>query len=69
MVDPVLQIMEAGNKVKVHHLGLFRAKETLEAVEYYNNIPTTGPKLGQAIIVDPLLATGGTGAAAIDTLK
>lgn len=69
MIDPVLHTMEVGNKVIVHHLGLFRDKQTLEAVEYYNNIPTNHPPVGQAIIVDPLLATGATGVAAVDTLR
>ncbi|RDW71028.1 PRTase-like protein [Coleophoma cylindrospora] len=69
MVDPVLDIMVPGSKVVVHHLGLFRDRETLEAVEYYNNIPTTNPPVDHAFIVDPLLATGTTAVAAIDTLK
>ncbi|KAB5558032.1 uracil phosphoribosyltransferase-domain-containing protein [Coniochaeta sp. 2T2.1] len=61
--------------VPVHHLGLFREPTTLEPVEYYNNLPnhhhhqptTTGSSL--AIILDPVIATGGTCAAAIQTLK
>lgn len=89
MVDAVLDILVPGNSVIVHHLGLFRQKKTLEAVEYYNNIPTakkvqlflpdfwllasillTGEQpVEHAIIVDPLLATGTTSVAAIDTLK
>ncbi|KAG0645157.1 uracil phosphoribosyltransferase [Hyphodiscus hymeniophilus] len=69
MVDPVLEIMVPGSKVKVHHLGLFREKTTLQAIEYYNNIQTSEMPVPHAIIVDPLLATGNTSAAAIDTLK
>ncbi|KAI5919281.1 uracil phosphoribosyltransferase [Camillea tinctor] len=63
--------------VPVHHLGLYREPTTLEPVEYYNNLPhhisstseagSTASSL--AIIVDPVIATGGTCAAAIQTLK
>jgi uracil phosphoribosyltransferase len=69
MVDSVLDVVVPGNKVIVHHLGLFRERQTLEVVEYYNNIPTTAAPVDHAIIVDPLLATGSTSVAAIDTLK
>lgn len=64
--------------VPIHHLGLFREKTTLQPVEYYNNLPyhsptptnpnATGPA-ELAIIVDPIIATGATACAAIDTLK
>jgi len=56
--------------VSVHHLGLFRDKASLQPVEYYNNLPQTAsavPKL--AIILDPVIATGGTAVAAIQTLR
>ncbi|KAI2613195.1 uracil phosphoribosyltransferase [Hypoxylon fragiforme] len=64
--------------VPVHHLGLYREPSTLEPVEYYNNLPHHGASAGStegnqvaslAIIVDPVIATGGTCAAAIQTLK
>ncbi|KKZ64627.1 uracil phosphoribosyltransferase [[Emmonsia] crescens] len=64
--------------VAVHHLGLFREPTTLHPVEYYNNLPfqpsTENPHQNTAaailaIIVDPIIATGGTCAAAIQTLK
>ncbi len=60
----------------MHHLGLYREPSTLAPVEYYNNLPNhnpdsasgaTGTKL--AIILDPVIATGGTCAAAIQTLR
>ncbi|KAH6680542.1 putative uracil phosphoribosyltransferase urg2 [Halenospora varia] len=69
------------NPVPVHHLGLFREPTTLEPVEYYNNLPYTRPTAGSpsnapnsvaselAILLDPVIATGGTCAAAIQTLK
>ncbi|KAI5843727.1 uracil phosphoribosyltransferase-domain-containing protein [Tricharina praecox] len=62
--------------VPVHHLGLFREKTSLQPVEYYNNLPTrVTPTTGDAgpcdlaIVVDPVIATGGTAEAAIQTLK
>ncbi|KAK2761486.1 hypothetical protein FQN53_007686 [Emmonsiellopsis sp. PD_33] len=67
--------------VAVHHLGLFREPTTLHPVEYYNNLPfqpVTDAKTSAtintaaatlAIIIDPIIATGGTSAAAIQTLK
>lgn len=56
--------------VSVHHLGLFREKISLQPVEYYNNLPQSTSAVAKlAIIVDPVVATGGTAAAAIQTLK
>ncbi|PGH02014.1 uracil phosphoribosyltransferase [Helicocarpus griseus UAMH5409] len=63
--------------VAVHHLGLFREPTTLHPVEYYNNLPfqpTGTPSKNTAaatlaIILDPIIATGGTCAAAIQSLK
>lgn len=73
MVDAVQTLLP--NPVAVHHLGLYREPSTLEPVEYYNNLPehiTAGSADGPsslAIIVDPVIATGGTCAAAIQTLR
>ncbi|OIW33473.1 PRTase-like protein [Coniochaeta ligniaria NRRL 30616] len=57
--------------VPVHHLGLFREPTTLEPVEYYNNLPNHQGEPGSslAIILDPVIATGGTCAAAVQTLR
>lgn len=65
--------------VPIHHLGLYREKSTLQPVEYYNNLPyhqlssnsstESSPQPELAIIVDPVIATGATCCAAIDTLK
>ena len=64
--------------MSVHHLGLFRDPASLSPVEYYNNLPhsrqtpgrTGNPSAAKlAIIVDPIIATGGTAAAAIQILK
>jgi len=61
----------------VHHLGLYREPTTLQPVEYYNNLPNHQPPTHDgnasasrlAIILDPVIATGGTCAAAIQTLR
>ncbi|EER25267.1 uracil phosphoribosyltransferase, putative [Coccidioides posadasii C735 delta SOWgp] len=64
--------------VPIHHLGLFREPITLHPVEYYNNLPfhrtTSGADTSEsaadlAILLDPVVATGGTAAAAIQTLR
>ncbi|MCJ1230048.1 hypothetical protein MMC12_006719 [Toensbergia leucococca] len=61
--------------VPVHHLGLFREPSTLQPVEYYNNLPyhrpsspSTSAAADVAILLDPVIATGGTSVAAIQTL-
>lgn len=63
--------------VPVFHLGMYREKTTLQPVEYYNNLPyhsatTTSQQTTPsetAILLDPIIATGATASAAIDTLK
>ncbi|CAK7205736.1 hypothetical protein SEUCBS139899_008515 [Sporothrix eucalyptigena] len=73
MVDALLTLLP--EPVPVHHLGLYREPSTLEPVEYYNNLPNhigdpASPGSGKlAIILDPVIATGGTCAAAIQTLR
>ncbi|KAI9736190.1 MAG: hypothetical protein M1834_001075 [Cirrosporium novae-zelandiae] len=68
MVDAIQTILP--NAVPVHHLGLFREPSTLSPVEYYNNLPShSSSRPSLALLVDPIVATGGTSAAAIQTLK
>ncbi|CAI6083127.1 unnamed protein product [Clonostachys chloroleuca] len=74
MVEAVQTILPA--PVPVHHLGMYREQTTLDPVEYYNNLPhhiasssDGGNASSLAIIVDPVIATGGTCAAAISTLR
>ncbi|KAF4982644.1 hypothetical protein FZEAL_1751 [Fusarium zealandicum] len=63
--------------IPVHHLGMYREPSTLDPVEYYNNLPQQVPDnqssssnaSSLAILVDPVIATGGTCAAAIQTLR
>jgi uracil phosphoribosyltransferase len=53
---------------EVWHIGLFRDEETLEPVEYYNRLPVS-PTAGVCLVLDPMLATGGSAVAAVDILK
>ncbi|MFD0617315.1 MULTISPECIES: uracil phosphoribosyltransferase [Paenibacillus] len=65
MVDGVLKLVP---KAKVGHVGLFRDPETLMPVEYYVKLPTDAEER-ELIVIDPMLATGGSAIAAIDVLK
>ena len=53
---------------EVWHIGLFRDVQTLEPVEYYNRLPVS-PTVDVCLILDPMLATGGSAVAAVDILK
>ena len=61
MVDPVLNLIP---DAEVWHLGLYRDEETATPVEYYSKIPPERP-VDLALILDPMLATGGSAALAI----
>ena len=65
MVDGVLDLITSA---KVGHIGLYRDHETLKPVEYYCKLPTD-IESREVIIVDPMLATGGSSAAAITFIK
>ena len=65
MVDGMVSMMP---NVKVGHIGLFRDPDTLEPVKYYFKMPPD-IKERDAIVVDPMLATGGSASAAITFLK
>lgn len=65
MVDGILKLIPAA---KVGHVGLYRDPETLKPVEYYCKLPTDVPER-DLIVVDPMLATGGSATAAIQFLK
>ena len=65
MVDGMLELVP---NAKVGHVGLYRDPETKEPVEYYCKLPIDLDKR-RMIIVDPMLATGGSSVAAIDLLK
>jgi uracil phosphoribosyltransferase len=65
MVDAMLELMPTA---QVWHLGLFRDERTLRPVEYYNKLPDSA-SVDLCLILDPMLATGGSATAAIEVLK
>jgi len=65
MVDGMLRLIPAA---KVGHIGLYRDPETLKPVEYYCKLPTDVTER-DLIVIDPMLATGGSATAAITFLK
>ncbi len=65
MVDAMLELMPTA---QVWHLGLFRDERTLRPVEYYNKLPDSAT-VELCLILDPMLATGGSATAAIEVLK
>jgi uracil phosphoribosyltransferase len=65
MVDGMLGLLPAA---KVGHIGMYRDPETLEPVDYYSKLPSDIAER-DAILLDPMLATGGTLAAAVSLLK
>lgn len=65
MVDGMLDLIPAA---KVGHVGMYRDHETLEPVEYFVKLPSDINER-QLLVVDPMLATGGSAIAAIDSLK
>lgn len=65
MVDGMLDLIPAA---KVGHVGMYRDHDTLEPVEYFVKLPSDiNERL--LLVVDPMLATGGSAIAAIDALK
>lgn len=65
MVDGMLDLIPAA---KVGHVGMYRDHETMEPVEYFIKMPSELPER-ELLVVDPMLATGGSAVAAIDALK
>ena len=65
MVDPVLELIPTA---EVWHLGLYRDEETAKPVKYYAKLPAERP-VDVALILDPMLATGGSVVAALTTLR
>lgn len=65
MVDGVLQMVPAA---KVGHIGLYRDHETLQPVEYYSKLPLDINER-EVIVLDPMLATGGSGVDAVTIIK
>jgi uracil phosphoribosyltransferase len=65
MAEAMLQALP---EASVWHLGLYRDHATLKPVTYYNKLPAK-PDMDTALVLDPMLATGGSAIAAIDILK
>ena len=65
MVEGMLELIPAA---KVGHLGMYRDPETLKPVEYYAKMPSDIAER-DVILIDPMVATGGSAAAAVSALK
>jgi len=65
MVEGLLRLLPAA---KVGHIGLYRDPETLKPVQYYISLPSDAEER-DLIVIDPMLATGGSAIAAISMLK
>jgi uracil phosphoribosyltransferase len=65
MVEGVWEMMPGS---EVWHIGLYRDERTLKPVSYYNKLPTL-PTVKVCLVLDPMLATGGSAVATVDLLK
>jgi uracil phosphoribosyltransferase len=65
MVEGIWGLMPSA---EVWHIGLYRDEQTLKPVEYYNKLPIE-PRVSVCLILDPMLATGGSATATADVLK
>jgi uracil phosphoribosyltransferase len=65
MAEAILDLLPGA---QVWHLGLYRDHETLQPVTYYNKLPPK-PTIDRALVLDPMLATGGSAVAAVEILK
>ncbi|MCL4504988.1 MAG: uracil phosphoribosyltransferase [Chloroflexi bacterium] len=65
MVDGALEMLPYA---EVWHIGLYRDERTLRPVEYYNKLPVN-PTVQVCLVLDPMLATGGSAVATVDILK
>jgi len=65
MVEAMLELLPTA---EVWHIGLYRDERTLKPVEYYNKLPDAAT-VQVCLILDPMLATGGSSAATVDILK
>ncbi len=65
MVEGVWSLMPTA---EVWHIGLYRDERTLKPVEYYNKLPVE-PTVTVCLVLDPMLATGGSAVATVDVLK
>ncbi len=65
LVDGIQELLPS---VQVWHIGLYRDEQTLRPVQYYNKLPDE-PTVQVCLVLDPMLATGGSSVATVDILK
>ena len=65
LVDPLLDLIP---EAEVRHLGMYRDEATAQPVHYYNKLPPEDPP-GTGLVLDPMLATGGSAVGAIRSLE
>ncbi len=65
MVEGIWGLMPSA---EVWHIGLYRDEKTLKPVQYYNKLPVE-PTVSVCLVLDPMLATGGSATATVDVLK
>jgi uracil phosphoribosyltransferase len=65
MVEGVWELMPSA---EVWHIGIYRDEKTLKPVQYYNKLPIE-PRVSVCLILDPMLATGGSAVTTVDILK
>jgi uracil phosphoribosyltransferase len=65
MVEGIWEMMPSS---EVWHIGLYRDEDTLQPVEYYNKLPVI-PTVQVCLVLDPMLATGGSAVATVNILK
>lgn len=65
MVSPITDLIP---DIEVWHLGLYRDEETAQPIRYYDKLPRQNP-VNVALVLDPMLATGGSASVAIETLQ
>jgi len=65
MVEGIWELMPSA---EVWHIGIYRDEKTLKPVQYYNKLPTE-PRVSVCLILDPMLATGGSAVATVEILK
>ncbi len=66
MVDGILNLIP---NASIGHIGLYRDPETLLPIEYYCKLPSSDPENTDILLIDPMLATGGTSIAAMQFIK
>lgn len=65
MTDGIMQLLPS---VQVWHIGLYRDEETLRPITYYNKLPPS-PTIELCLVLDPMLATGGSAVSTVDIIK